>query len=58
MDFSLTPDQQTIREAVLNICGQFSDDYWFERDAEGDGDGFKNILKGLNPERVLPGAEA
>ena len=36
MDFSLTPDQQAIREAVLGICGQFSDDYWLERDADGE----------------------
>ncbi len=35
MDFSLTADQQTIRDAVLSICGQFSDDYWLERDADG-----------------------
>ena len=36
MDFSLTADQQAIREAVLGICGQFSDDYWLERDADGE----------------------
>ncbi len=35
MDFSFTADQQAIREAVLGICGQFSDDYWLERDADG-----------------------
>ena len=35
MDFSLTPDQQAIREAVLAICSQFSDDYWLERDSDG-----------------------
>jgi acyl-CoA dehydrogenase len=35
LDFSLTPDQQAIRDAVLAICGQFSDDYWLERDADG-----------------------
>ena len=35
MDFSFTADQQAIREAVLAICGQFSDDYWLERDADG-----------------------
>ena len=34
MDFSLTPDQQTIRDAVLQLCSQFSDDYWLERDAD------------------------
>ncbi len=36
MDFSLTADQQTIRDAVLGICAQFSDDYWLERDADGE----------------------
>jgi acyl-CoA dehydrogenase len=36
LDFSLTADQQAIREAVLGICGQFSDDYWLERDADGE----------------------
>ena len=35
MDFSLTPDQESIREAVLKICSQFTDDYWLERDREG-----------------------
>lgn len=35
MDFSLTPDQQSIREAVLRICSQFSDEYWLERDRDG-----------------------
>lgn len=36
MDFSFTPDQQTIREAVFAICSQFSDDYWLERDSDGE----------------------
>jgi len=35
MDFSLTPDQQNIRDAVLKHCSQFSDEYWLERDREG-----------------------
>jgi acyl-CoA dehydrogenase len=35
LDFSLTAEQQTIRDAVLSICSQFSDDYWLERDADG-----------------------
>lgn len=35
MDFSLTADQQSIRDAVLSHCSQFSDDYWLERDHEG-----------------------
>ena len=36
MDFSLTQDQQNIRDAVLKHCSQFSDDYWLERDREGN----------------------
>ena len=32
MDFSLTPDQQNIREAILKHCTQFPDEYWLERD--------------------------
>ena len=35
MDFSLTPTQQEIREAVLKICARFGDDYWLARDADG-----------------------
>jgi acyl-CoA dehydrogenase len=35
MDFQLTADQQNIRDAILKHCGQFSDEYWLERDREG-----------------------
>ena len=35
MDFSLTPAQQEIREAILKICARFGDDYWLTRDADG-----------------------
>jgi acyl-CoA dehydrogenase len=35
MDFTLTDDQQNIRDAVLKHCAQFTDDYWLERDREG-----------------------
>jgi acyl-CoA dehydrogenase len=35
VDFALTPDQQSIRDAVLKICSQFSDEYWLERDRDG-----------------------
>ena len=35
MDFAFTEDQRNIRDAVLNHCSQFSDDYWLERDREG-----------------------
>ena len=34
MDFSLTPDQQNIREAILKHCARFSDDYWLARDRD------------------------
>lgn len=36
MDFSFTPDQQAIRDAVLALCSTFTDDYWLERDADGE----------------------
>ncbi len=36
MDFSLTEDQQSIREAVLRHCSQFNDDYWLDRDRTAD----------------------
>jgi len=35
MDYELTPDQQTIREAALQICNRIGIDYWLERDREG-----------------------
>jgi acyl-CoA dehydrogenase len=35
MDFSLTSDQETIRDAVAKICARFGDDYWLRRDREG-----------------------
>ncbi len=35
MDFSLTPEQERIREAVGRICRKFDDDYWLKRDREG-----------------------
>jgi acyl-CoA dehydrogenase len=34
MDFSLTADQQNIREAVLKLCAGFPDAYWLERDRD------------------------
>ncbi len=36
MDFSFTPDQQQIRDAILRHCAQFSDDYWLDRDHEAE----------------------
>ena len=35
MDFSFSPDQQAIREAVFKICERFGDDYWLAKDKEG-----------------------
>src|SRR5687767_4788720 len=35
MDFSLTEDQQNIRDAILKHCAQFSPEYWLERDRDG-----------------------
>ncbi|WP_406691952.1 acyl-CoA dehydrogenase family protein [Saccharopolyspora sp. ID03-671] len=33
MDFELTEDQATIRKAVAELAGKFSDQYWLEKDA-------------------------
>jgi acyl-CoA dehydrogenase len=35
VDYSLTDDQQNIREAVMKHCSQFPDEYWLERDRDG-----------------------
>jgi acyl-CoA dehydrogenase len=35
VEFELTEDQQTIRDAVLKHCARFPDDYWLERDHDG-----------------------
>lgn len=35
MDFSFSPDQREIRDAVLKHCSRFTEDYWLERDREG-----------------------
>jgi len=35
MNFDLTEDQQSIREAVLKICERFPESYWLERDRDG-----------------------
>lgn len=36
MDFSLTEDQQNIRDAVLKICSQFTDEYWLDIDHKAE----------------------
>ena len=35
MDFSLNPEQETIRDSVARICARFDDDYWLAKDREG-----------------------
>jgi acyl-CoA dehydrogenase len=35
MDFSLTADQQSIRESVERLCRGFDDGYWLNKDREG-----------------------
>ncbi len=35
MDFSLTADQQNIRDAILKLCSRFPDEYWLRHDREG-----------------------
>ncbi|WP_120009306.1 acyl-CoA dehydrogenase family protein [Teichococcus vastitatis] len=35
MDFSLSPDQEALREAIARICAGFGDEYWLARDRDG-----------------------
>ncbi len=35
MDFSLTADQEAIRETIAGICRRFDDAYWLEKDRHG-----------------------
>ena len=35
MDFSLSAEQEAIRDAVGRICARFGDDYWLAKDREG-----------------------
>lgn len=35
MDFSLTSDQESIRDAISKICAQFTDEYWLAKDRDG-----------------------
>src|ERR1700716_3935395 len=35
MDFALTPNQESIRDAVGKICACFDDAYWLKKDKEG-----------------------
>jgi len=35
MDFSLSDEQESIRAAINDICAQFGDEYWLQKDREG-----------------------
>ncbi|HSB23543.1 MAG TPA: acyl-CoA dehydrogenase family protein [Burkholderiaceae bacterium] len=35
MDFSPSPEQERIRDAVARICADFGEDYWLRKDREG-----------------------
>ena len=35
MDFSFTPEQESIREAIERLCAPFDADYWLRKDREG-----------------------
>jgi len=35
MNFDLSPEHQSIREAVKDLCTHFPESYWLERDADG-----------------------
>jgi len=35
MDFSLSAEQQQIRESILKLCAAFDDGYWLEKDRAG-----------------------
>lgn len=35
MDFSFSPDQEAIRDAIQKICARFDDQYWLEKDRHG-----------------------
>ena len=35
MDFSFSPDQFAIKDAIAKLCGKFDAQYWLERDRDG-----------------------
>jgi acyl-CoA dehydrogenase len=35
LNFSFTPEQERIREAIAKLCERFPDEYWLKRDREG-----------------------
>ena len=34
MDFSLSPDQVQLRDAVADLCARFDDAYWLRKDRD------------------------
>jgi acyl-CoA dehydrogenase len=36
MDFSLSAEQQQIKDSLVKLCAQFDDKYWLEKDRSGD----------------------
>jgi acyl-CoA dehydrogenase len=36
MDFNFTPEQDALREAISRICAGFGDEYWLQRDKDGE----------------------
>src|SRR5260370_17978316 len=36
MDFSLSPEQQQIRDEVRKLCVKFDDSYWLDKDRSGE----------------------
>ncbi|HCG70935.1 MAG TPA: hypothetical protein DE147_10760, partial [Gammaproteobacteria bacterium] len=34
MDFSLTEEQDLIRDAVAKVCADYPDEYWAQKDAD------------------------
>src|SRR5690349_22801996 len=35
MEFSPSPEQERIRDAIAKLCERFGDDYWLKKDREG-----------------------
>ena len=35
MEFTFSPDQERLREAIFKLMGRFGDDYWLKRDRDG-----------------------
>ena len=36
MDFSLSPEQEQIRQSVLKLCAELGEDYWLAKDRTAD----------------------